>query len=138
MTTRQASVFVADDFTYSLNGKFNLFGVYTADIAIVADPSVANQLVFLFEIETPPDEPFESLELSVTLPGGDTRRLPLPLENFRPTSSDKIRWNLKYPLLFPTPTLRPGPIEAKVIHEKGEISVVAPVIALIQRPHSSM
>ena len=39
-------------------------------------------------------------------------------------------WCLKYPLLFTTPILRPGPVEAKVIHEKGEISTAAPFIVL--------
>ena len=34
------------------------------------------------------------------------------------------------PLLFTTPILRPGPVEAKVIHEKGEISTAAPFIVL--------
>jgi hypothetical protein len=34
------------------------------------------------------------------------------------------------PLLFTTPILRPDPVEAKVIHEKGEISTAAPFIVL--------
>jgi hypothetical protein len=128
---RQASVMVADELTFSLNGKFNVFGVYTTAIHIPADPSHTTQLIFLFIIETSPDDPYQMLSLHVQLPGGDSRFLSLSIPNLRPGLADQQqRWCLKYPLLFQNPILRPGPIEAKVIHEKGEILTAAPFIIL--------
>jgi hypothetical protein len=125
---RQASVLVSDDFTQTLSGKFNLFGAYTTDIRIPFEPYIGNQLVFLFLVETSPDDPFKSLELHVVLPGGDSRHQPLALEKFTPGMADQRRWSLKYPLLFASPILNTGPIEATVIHEKGTISTAAPFI----------
>jgi hypothetical protein len=130
MNNRQATVMVADDWTTSVNGKFSISGIYGTDINIPADPFVAGQLVFAFIIETAPDDPYQSIELKVELPGGDTRNLVLPLSRFVPGQADQRRWCLKHPLLFSNPILRPGPIEAKVIHEKGEISTAAPFIVL--------
>jgi hypothetical protein len=130
MTTRQATVFVADEFTYSLNGKFNVFGIYGSDINIPLDPFITSQLIFVFVIETAPDDPYQSLSMHVTLPGGDARHLEIPLPRLIAGISDQKRWCLKYPLLFTNPILRPGPVEAKVIHEKGEISTAAPFIVL--------
>jgi hypothetical protein len=133
MTARQATVLVADEMTYSLSGKFNVFGVYTTDINIPSDPSFTTQLVFLFIIETSPDDPYQKVELLVQLPGGESRHLPLTISNLRLGAADQRRWCLKYPLLFNSPILRPGPIEAKVIHERGEISTAAPFILLNPR-----
>ena len=127
---RQASVLVCDDFTYTLSGKSNLLGVYTTDIVIPLDPTYANQLIFLFLIETSPDDPYLSLALHVVLPGGDTRHLALETTRFVPTVADQRRWSLRYPLLFANPILRPGPVEAAVLHEKGTISTAAPFIVL--------
>jgi hypothetical protein len=133
MTTRQATVLVADEVTYTLNGKLNVFGIYTNDIHIPVEPSYTTQLVFLFIIETSPDDPYQKLELHVELPGGDSRHLPLGLSQFELGRSDQRRWCLKYPLLFNNPILRPGPIDARVIHEHGEISTAAPFIVLAPR-----
>jgi hypothetical protein len=127
---RQATVIVSDEFTYTLNGKQNVFGMYTGEIQIPSDPFIGHQLVFLFVIETSPDDPYQRLALHVELPGGDSRNLELPINKFVPGISDQRRWCLKYPLLFSAPILRPGPIEAKVIHEQGEISTAAPFISL--------
>lgn len=91
---------------------------------------MASQLVFAFVIEAPPEDPYQSIQISVTLPGGDTRSLDLPVSKFVAGEADKKRWCLKYPLLFLNPVLRPGQIEAKVIHEKGEIITVAPFVIL--------
>jgi hypothetical protein len=130
MSVRQATVLVADEWTTTLSGKFTLSGVYGTDIHISHDPYFANQLVFAFIIETAPDDPYQAIQLSVTLPGGDHRRVDLPLARFVAGESDKIRWCLKFPLLFASAILRPGSIEAKVIHEKGEILTATPSIVL--------
>jgi hypothetical protein len=127
---RQASVLVADDMTYSLNGKMNLTGIYSGDIIIPNPRSYIQQLVFLFTIDTDVDDLFERIEVSIKLPSGDKRVLEIPLRTLIPTLSDKIRWNTKTPLLFQNTILSPGPIEAKIIHEKGEMLLSAPVIAL--------
>ena len=129
---RQASVIVSDEFTHSLSGKFNLFGTYTTDIRIPFEPYLGNQLVFLFLIETSPEDLFQRLELHVVLPGGDSRHQSLALDKFTPGLADQRRWSLKYPLLFASPLLNAGPIEATVIHEKGTISTAAPFVIVQQ------
>lgn len=128
--SRQASVIVADDATYTLSGKLNITGIYTTDINIPTDPIAATQLVFLFVIETEPSDPYQKLELRVDLPGGDFRQLPINLGGLRGGQSDKARWSLKFPLLFQGPILKPGPIVATVIHEKGTLITAAPFIVM--------
>jgi hypothetical protein len=130
MSNRQATVLVADDWVTALSGKVTISGVYGTDMSIPVDPFMASQLVFAFVIETSPEDPYQSIEIRVTLPGGDTRSLHLPVGKFISGEADKKRWCLKYPLLFRNPVLRPGPIEAKVIHEKGEIITAAPFVIL--------
>jgi hypothetical protein len=127
--TRQATVLVSDELTFSLNGKTNSFGIYANDIIIPKDPVEGIQLVFMFIIETAPDDPFQTLEVAVELPGGDSRRLAIPLGNIL-SVSDQRRWSTKFPLLFSRPILRSGFIEARVIHERGEISTAAPAIVV--------
>ena len=129
--TRQATVLVSDELTFSLNGKTNAFGIYTNDIIIPKDPTEGIQLIFMFIIETAPDDPFQTLEVVVELPGGDSRRLAIPLGTIL-SVSDQRRWCTKFPLLFARPILKPGFIEAKVVHERGEISTAAPAIVLAE------
>jgi hypothetical protein len=129
---RQASVLLADDWSVSLNGKVSVFGLYGTDIYIPFEPYISTQLVFVFLVETEPNDPFKSLALSVKLPGGDPRVLGLPIETFVVGKTDKeSRWMLKYPFLYSMPVLQQGQIEAKVIHENGEIICkAAPFIIL--------
>ncbi|SRR6266851_3317496 len=128
--SRQATVIVSDEMTSSLTGKLHILGAYTGDIVIAADPTFVGQLVFLFIMESDPDDPFKKVELRVELPGGSTAGIQVPVQMFMPSPSDQIRWTLRYPLLFQNAALRPGPITAKVIHDKGEILAAAPFIIL--------
>jgi hypothetical protein len=127
---RHATLITADDVNFSVTGKMNISGVYTTDINIMNDPMFVGQLVFLFVIETEPSDPFQKLELRVDLPGGDFRQLPLNIANFRMTHGDSIRWSLRYPMLFQSPILRPGPIMASVVHDQGVLFPAAPFIIL--------
>jgi hypothetical protein len=134
---RQASVIICEDVTYTLSGKMNIQGMFTTDIGIPFEPYLGNQLVFVFLIEASPDDPYQTLELSVELPGGQQRlRHPINVPALRPAAGDTLRWSLKQPLLFPSVVLHPGPIIAKVIHDKGEITTAAPFIVL-NRPATS-
>jgi hypothetical protein len=126
--SRQATVIVADDATYSLSGKLNIIGAYATDITIPNIPTVATQLVFVFIVETEPDDPYKHLAVRVELPSGDARQLQLPLHTFVSGEADKIRWCVKYPMLFQAPILTPGPIVTSAIHENGMILTAAPVI----------
>ena len=110
--SRQASVMTADEALLSVSGKLNVIGIYTTDIHITTDPTIANQLVFVFQIETEPNDLFQQITLRVELPGGDSRQQMLTLQTFRDGLADKIRWSLKFPLLFQNPILKPGPIIA--------------------------
>lgn len=126
---RQASVLVSDDLYVSLIGKFIINGLFTTDIVIPIDPTIAVQLVFLFQIETDIDDPFEKLQLQVTLPGQPPTTADIQLAPFIPAAG-RTRWLLHWPLLVRQAVLRPGRIEAKVIHERGEILTTTPWISL--------
>jgi len=128
--TRQASLITADDTTLSITGKLNITGVYATDISIPTDPMIASQLVFIFIVETDPDDIYQKLDLRVDLPGGDFRQVPVNLTALRIGEADKIRWSLKSPLLFQNAILKPGPIIATAIHEKGVLQPAAPFIVL--------
>jgi hypothetical protein len=130
--SRQATLVTADEATISLSGKMNIFGVYSTDITIPTETTVVTQLVFVFLVETDPDDIYQKLELRVDLPSGDFRHLPVNLTNLKATHADTIRWSLKYPLLFQNAILKPGPITAAVIHEKGIIYPASPFVVLRQ------
>jgi len=106
---RHATLLVADDFYTSLIGKTTLTGIYMDDI-VIPHEVLANQLIFFFIVEADPTDLFEMVTLYVELPGGDKRELRLPLDRFIPSRSDKVRWTIRYPLLFQMPTLKAGPI----------------------------
>jgi hypothetical protein len=126
---RNASVLIADDMTISLVGKINLIGIYTADIIIPTDPLFIPQLLFLFFLETGRDDLFQRIQLQVTLPGQSTAPgqptavMDVPVPAVAPVPEGRIGYFLRQPFLLQHVLLRPGRIEAKVVHEKGEIYV---------------
>jgi hypothetical protein len=137
MSPPQAMVLVADEVLYTMFGKVYLNGVFTGDITIFADPTVATQLIFMFFLETDIDEPFTSLALQVTLPGNSPVQVEVPVvPPPSPRPHGRTRQFYRWPLVIQTPTLRPGRIEAKAIHDKGEIVASAPWITLPQTPAS--
>jgi hypothetical protein len=133
MLTRQASLLVADEIYYNLYGKAILQGIYGGDLTIGSDPSFSPQLIFYFMMETDMSEPFQTLAIEVTLPNSQPIRNVvgiMPPELARLAGPGRTRFFYRHPLLVQAPILKPGKIEAKVIHEKGEIVVGAPWIAL--------
>lgn len=134
MTTRQAMVLVADEVYFNLHGKAILQGIYNSDLVITAEEVKTPQLVFYFTIETDVSDPFQQLSIEITFPGSDPIRqlvsVPPPqiLELQGKADPTRSRWYTKHPVLVPAPVLRPGRIEVKVIHESGEIRVMAPWI----------
>ncbi len=131
---RQASVLIADEVTYSLNGKMNVFGIYTGDIVIPVATAIVSQLIFVFIVETEPTDPIKELQLQAVLPSGQTAHTIIPVNTLINSLSDEIRWNIRVPLVFNSPILTPGAIIAKVIHERGEIVAIAPVIRTASSP----
>ena len=136
MTTRQVSVLVADDALYNLTGKLFLQGVYVTEIIIPSDPANVPQLVFMFLIETDITDPFKSLTLQVTLPGESPVNSFIPIlpgaSQILPPGRTKIHY--RWPLIVQMPVLRQGKIDAKIIHESGELGANAPWIVLASRP----
>lgn len=137
--TRQATVLVSDDLLVSLNGKLTIVGVYTGDILIPSEPLSLPQLVFLFVIEGTADDLPRTLTLEVCLPGGRPMQYPIAVP---PTglqiAEGRKRWILKMPFPISPAVLRSGRIEAKVIHEKGEILVRAPWVVTPSQSASSL
>jgi hypothetical protein len=131
MPARQASLLVADEIFYNLQGKAILQGIYHADLSISADPSTGTQLLFFIMAETDASDPFESFAVEITLPGSAPFRQEVPVVPppiIIAASPGRTRFYIRHPVLMLAPILRPGRIEAKVIHEKGEIQVTAPWI----------
>lgn len=133
MILRHATLLVADEIYYNLHGKAILQGIYHGDLTIPTNPSISPQLIFYFMAETDIADPFRSLTAEVTLPGNPPVRNPvalIPPEIFANVDKSRTRAYYRHPFLVQSPMLRPGKIEAKLIHENGEIAVGAPWIVL--------
>src|SRR5262249_994037 len=106
------------------NGKFTVAGLFTGDIVIAQSPSQLVQLVVVFEIKTPVGNPFKKLVLQVSFPNEENPRQ-LDLTSSLPAQSGALPGRtvtmLRLPFLIQAPTLSSGAIEAKVIHEDGEL-----------------
>jgi hypothetical protein len=130
MNPRQAMGIVADDLLYSLSGKMVLSGMYSGHITIPADLTPIGQLAILFLVEGDRDDPLRSVAAEVTLPGSTPIRQEYPMPpagDFTGTVA-ATKWFAKLPFLLAAPMLRPGRIDAKIIHDSGEISVSLPWI----------
>ena len=135
--SRQATLLVADEIYYNLHGKAILQGIYSNDLVIPQDPATTAQLLFYFIIETDIAEPFQSLFVEITLPGAPPVRnlvfltppqiVTAQAQMFNPP---RTKYTARHPLLIQSPILRPGRIEAKVIHETGEIVLTSPWITI--------
>jgi hypothetical protein len=135
MSERSAVVLVCDELSVSLNGKFNIAGLYSTEILIPTNPTTVNQLVFLLLIETGVEEPFRSLSVEISLPGSAPVRQDLPPVPDIPHAPDRTRINFRWPFLISQVVLRPGHIGVKVIHENGEIDASgAPWIFMAIQP----
>lgn len=136
MSNRHASLLVADELMTSMNGKQVLSGIYTSDIVIPQNGITPQQLVFYFIIETDIADPFEQITIELTLPGEPTFSSPSPLLTvpaFSENHEKPSRQILRVPTLLNFPRLNAGKIQAKVIHDRGEIPVAAPwIISLSQ------
>ena len=134
--SRQATLLIADEIFYNLVGKATIQGVYQSDLVIPAEESTVSQLLFYFQMETDIEDAFQSLSVEVTLPGNDPVRHGVPV--IWPISGEEgRRLFYKHPMLIQNPTLRRGRIEAKVIHESGEIVVGTPHIAVVSAQKTS-
>jgi hypothetical protein len=134
MTERQAMFFICDDVLIALNGKYTVSGIYTGDIIINQDPTQLLQLVVMFEIRTPIDNPFRTLVLHVSLPGEESpRRLELPPFPSPPKLPERTAILHRFPFLITNPILRSGPIEVKVLHEEGELSAGKQWVVTVQQ-----
>jgi hypothetical protein len=122
---RQATVFVADDMTVSLLGKINLIGIYTSDLVIPTNPSIAGQLVFLFRLEADQNDLFKQIRLQITLPGESPRTLDVTIPQIGEAPTGRSRWFTWHPFLIQQAILRPGHVMGKVVHDQGEILVTS-------------
>jgi hypothetical protein len=120
MSSRIATIFVCDDILVSLNGKWNALGIYTADIIIAGDEVTATQIIVVFQLECDLVDPYTSITVEVQFPGEPARQLPMPILPIVSTQG-RSRWTVRWPFLNQMVRLRPGRIQTKVIHDKGEI-----------------
>lgn len=120
MTERKATFFVCDETLVALSGKLTIGGMYTGDIGIPEPEARLNQLVIFVQIETPAERPIQRLSVNISFPGEEKPRTIDGLRGLAPPlGHDTLVY--KRPFLFQQITLRPGPIEVKVVHEEGEI-----------------
>jgi hypothetical protein len=123
---RRASCLVCDDVLFSVNGKFTAIGIYSSDIVIPVDPTTVPQLVFLFDIACPRDDVFQTLIAQVTFPEQEPRRITIPflpaiVQQSALAQPDRTHVFSRWPFLISQPVLKPGRLESKIVHEKGEL-----------------
>jgi hypothetical protein len=135
MIPRHATVIICDELLFSITGKINLLGSYTGDITIPTDPTQVGQLLFYFLVETDVQDPYKSLTFQVTLPQANPVTQIVPVVPQIQILSGRPRYTVRLPLLIPQPLLHPGRIEAKVIHESGELIAGTPWIVLAGQQH---
>jgi hypothetical protein len=130
---RYATLLVADELYYNLNGKAILQGIYHSDLILNSEQATIPQLIFFFIAETDIADPFRSASVEVTLPENDTIRQQVPISSpiTLQAPPGRTKFFLRWPLLVSNPTLRPGRIGAKLIHEAGEMEVSAPWIVFV-------
>lgn len=131
---RSAALLVADEIYYNLHGKAILQGIYHSDLTLNGPTAVVPQLIFFFMGESEMADPFRSVTVEVTLPGNEPIRQQVPVVFPMPPLPGRSRVFVRWPLLIGAPTLRPGRIDAKLIHDKGEIIVGAPWIVQPAQP----
>lgn len=118
----QVSVLVSEELYASVSGKLVLSNVFNTDINIIGDTMLVGQLVFFFMMESDLEEqPKGAITLQVTLPGEEPLLTMVPVNQVLPQEG-RTRWLLRYPVTARMVTLRPGRIETKVIHDRGETS----------------
>lgn len=122
MTERKASMVVCDEVFFNMMGKTTISGMYTSDIGIPVSELSVPQLIFFFFLECSVNDPFKFLQLRVAFPGSPLNELNVPLGGMpMPTDPSRNIISLKQPFLIQNPTLRPGPIQTSVWHDKGEL-----------------
>jgi hypothetical protein len=137
MVKRKATSIICDDIFYSLAGKMTISGMYTGDIVIPASEFIVSQLVFLFLMECAVEDPFKSLTLEVCLPGATPLRMEVPVATPPIMLEGRTQIIARLPFLLSGPILRPGRIDTKVIHEKGEIPTGSNWIVAASPPTAS-
>ena len=136
MSARTAILTVADDLLTSIGGKQTLQGIYVGDISIPTTPAVITQMVFYFIIECSVDDIFKSITLEITFPGEAPKQIPVSFAT-PIIPAGRSKHIIRATAMIQFPILRPGRIDAKVIHEKGEIIVAAPWITQISAQGNS-
>jgi hypothetical protein len=126
MSDRRASFLICDEVLVAVSGKFTVAGVFTGDIGIPPSKLTLGQLVVLFQIDTPIEQPFKKLVLQVSIPGESTPRqmdvtaliaMAAPMPSL--AGRTKITYRVPFPLFMVQ--LEAGAIEVKVLHEEGEL-----------------
>jgi hypothetical protein len=122
MISRDAMFFLCDDVLVALSGKMTIAGMYTSDIIIPNEGIQIAQLVAVFTIRTPMETPFQKLVLQISMPGEENpQQIDLSGQSKSASIPGRTTLNYKLPFLIGNPILHSGPIEAKVIHESGEM-----------------
>jgi hypothetical protein len=84
-----------------------------------------------FTIEADIDDPLDQITIELTLPGEETLSIPSPpisAPSWPANQEKRSRQILRVPAMLNFPRLNAGKIQAKIIHNKGEISVATPWI----------
>lgn len=130
----QVILLVCDDLRLEFNGKTILVGVYNGDIIIPFSPFAAGQLYFIFNFECDVSEIPRNLTFEITLPGQKPLQWPCPIPQDVKIPNERKKAYVRQPCPIFGPVLNEGRIEAKVIHDMGEIEVAAPWIVQMPAP----
>lgn len=130
--TIQASVLAADEVTFSVNGKLNVFGIYAHDIVIPQQFHVISQLVYLFIVEGDASDSPKSLRLEITSPGQGVRYQDIELPPNRISlPPHRTRWTIQVPVLISPAIMQPGKVIARVYIDGQPIEIPGPWVVLL-------
>jgi hypothetical protein len=128
----QATMLVCDDTRLEITGKGILIGLYVTDMAIPVPSFQTAQLQFFLIFECTLDERPKSLTFEVTLPNQKPVTWFIPIVQDIKFPEGRDRLVLRQPFQLLNPVLEPGRINARIIHEGGEIELRGPWIVLVE------
>ena len=126
----QASLLVCDDSRLEITGKGILIGIYVTDMIITAPKLQIAQLQFFLMFDFDVHETPKTLTFEVTLPNQPPTVWPLTMPDKLSVPEGRDRAYIRQPFQIIAPILEPGRIEARVIHDKGDVRIRGPWIVL--------
>jgi hypothetical protein len=117
------------------DGKLTLVGVYTTDLGIPANSTVAPTIAFFVAVEGDLSEQPAFIEFEICLPGQPPIRLPrIEIPAGEKPPEGRTRWIVRTMHSLVNAPLQPGHITGKVICDDREVPISGPWIVVAENP----